>query len=209
MLPAVAVVVVFACIWASLNRLRRAIAPTRIDPAPLLEALRGDAGRARFTELCTALAADPDAEWERELVLAFRDSGDARVARLNELLLDLDHLVTSGARVPRVCASIAGTTGFLLASLALRQGLGIATDLPLEIQDYAIQRAVHDGIDVAAVGICGAVICVTIGLRAAKAAKTRLSVTDQLVERMEALAGPSPAVGPGPASESEPESESA
>ncbi len=187
MLPTVAAIVVISCIWASLNRLRRAIAPTAIDPGPLLEALRGDAGRARYAEVCASIAEDPDADWERELVLAFGLPGEERIARINELLLDLDHLASSGARVPRVCASIAATTGFLLASLALRQGLGVASDLPLEIQDFAIQQAVRDGIDVAAVGICGAVICVTIGVRAAKAAKARLLATDQLIERMEAI----------------------
>ncbi len=193
MLPTVAAIVVLACIWASLARLRRAIAPTAIDPAPLMEALRGDAGRERYADLCAQIAEDPDADWERELVHAFEKRGDERVARINELLLDLDHLVTSGARVPRVCASIAATTGFLLASLALRRGLGVATDLPLEVQDLAIHQAVRDGIDVAAVGICGAVFCVTVGMRAAKAAKARLRATDQLVERMEALAPPDPA----------------
>ncbi len=193
MLPAVALLVIFGCGWVSFARLRRAIAPTRIDPTPLFEALRGDAGRARFADVCAAVADDPDAEWERELVLAFDKTGDARVARINELLLDLDHLVTSGARVPRVCASIAASTGFLLASLALRQGLGVASDLPLEVQDLAIHQAVRDGIDVAALGICGAVLCITIGARAAKAAKARLTATDQLVERMETLADARPA----------------
>ena len=192
-LPSVAAIVVLSCIWASVARLRRAIAPTAIDPVPLLEALRGDAGRARYDDVCAAIAEDPDADWERELVLAFAMRGEERVMRLNELLLDLDHLVSSGARVPRVCASISATTGFLLASLALRQGLGVASDLPLEIQDYAIHQAVRDGIDVAAVGICGAVVCVTLGIRAAKAAKARLLATDQLIERMEAVGVPGPA----------------
>lgn len=168
---------------------------------PLVEALRGDAGRARFEDICAAIGEDPDAEWERELVQAFDASGDARVARINELLMDLDHLIGAGARVPRVCASIAATTGFLLASLALRRGLGVASDLPLEIQDYAIHQAVRDGIDVAAVGICGAIACVAIGARANKAAKARLSATDQLVERLEAIA---PSAGPAQAVSSEP-----
>jgi hypothetical protein len=187
-LPLFAAIVTVCCVWASLRRLRTAIAPTSIDPAPILEALRGEEGRARFDDVCAALADAPDAEWERELVHAFERTGTERTARINELLLDLDYAVSSGARVPRVCASIAASTGFLLASLALRQGLGVVGDLPFEVQDFIIHQAVKDGIDVAAIGICGAILCITIGHRAAKAAKARLALTDQLVERLESLA---------------------
>jgi hypothetical protein len=194
-LPFIAVVVIAACVAASIKRLRMAIAPTPIDPRPLVEVLRGKAGERNVRSILRALA---DAEggsrddltrpWECELARAMEAPHDERVARVNELLTELDFTVQSWARVPRVCASIAASTGFLLASLALRRGLGVAEDLPLDVQELAIRGAVRDGIDVAAVGICGAIICITLGYQASKAARARLAATDELVERLEALA---------------------
>ena len=175
---------------------------------PLVHALRGDVGRSRFEAMRRVLADELDADWERELAHAFDKIGEQRTARINELLGDLDHMVQAWARVPRVCASIAASSGFLLASLALRNGLTVAGDLPLEVQDFAIHQAVRDGIDVAAIGICGAVTCITIGYRATKAAKARLVATDQLVERMEALAGSESGSGREPEPEPDSDSES-
>jgi hypothetical protein len=187
LLPFFAVVVALGCILASVKRLRMAVAPTKLDPRPIVDALKGDAGKANLPALREAILEEPDAEWEHELVHAMAASGDERTGRVNELLTELDHTVQGWARVPRVCASIAASTGFLLASLALRNGLSVAEDLPQEIQDMAIRAAVKDGIDVAALGLCGAIACITIGHNAAKAAKGRLKATDELVERLEKL----------------------
>jgi hypothetical protein len=172
-----------------------AVAPTGLDPRPILEALKGDEGKERFAAICATILDDPDARWEGELVRAIKSSGEQRAGRVNELLTELDYEVNGWSRVPRVCASIAASTGFCLASLALRQGLSVAEDLPQEIQELAIRAAVKDGIDVAALGICGAIMCITLGHYATKAAKRRLQATDQLVERFEALSsdqGPQP-----------------
>ena len=183
-----ALLVTVACVAASVRRLRMAIAPTAVDPRPLVEALRGDAGRANAPAIREAIEGDPDAEWERELVLALKEEGDLRTARINELLGDLDFSIQSWSAVPRVCARIAAGMGLLLGALALRQGLAVPDDVPVEIRELALHAAVIGAIDAAAIGVCGAVLCIALGHHASKAAKVRLTSTDELVERLEALA---------------------
>jgi hypothetical protein len=186
-----ALIIALVCVAASAARLKRAILATPLDPAPLVEALRGDAGRARFEEVRAALKAEPEGTWERDLAAAFDHPEEVRAAEVNELLTELDFRLQSWARVPRVCASVAASSGLLLASLALRNGLsGAVADLPPEIQELAIGQAVREAVDVAALGICGAIFCIALGHHATKSAKVRLQEVDRLVERIEALAVP-------------------
>ena len=188
MLSVIGVLIALACIVASAVRLKRVVLATPIDPGPLVAALRGDAGRAQFDEVRGALKEEPEGTWEGELAVALESKGERRAAEVNELLTELDFRLQSWARVPRVCASIAASSGFLLASLALRDGLNVASELPQELQELAIGRAVGDAVNVAAVGICGAVFCIAFGHHATKTAKVRLQEIDRLVERLEALA---------------------
>lgn len=188
MLLAVSVVVAVLCVAASFRRLWIAIAPTGLDAKTIVEALRGDAGRARFRSVCRALGGG---DWERELVDALTKEGldgDARAALVNEQLADLDWRLSRWARVPRVCASVASSAGLLLGALALRAGL---TDLDLATPDSlqdALDGAAARALGVVAVGVCGTVWCVALNLHAQRAAKARLAATDQLVERLETLA---------------------
>ena len=60
-LAIVSVVVSVGCVAASIRRLIYAMAPTALDPAVLLDALRGDKGHVRYRALATALEAVPEA----------------------------------------------------------------------------------------------------------------------------------------------------
>jgi hypothetical protein len=182
-LPFLAGLITLACVAASARRLYFALTAVALDPDELLVALRGDAGRARFPQVAAAIRREPRAEIERELLDAVTaNSGTLRVALVNEQLGELDYRVQRWARVPRVCASVASSSAFLLASLALRNALADTTDT------IDVNGAVIDAINVAAIGMTGAAFCIAIQFRARKLAKTRLTAADKLVERFEALA---------------------
>lgn len=182
MLALLAALVTFACVAASARRLVFALTATAIHPTSLLKALRGDAGRAAYARVVAEIAREPEATWERDLLSALASESDARIALVNEQLSELDYRLQRWARVPRVCASIATSSAFLLASLALRNALESTSD------SIDVNGAVESAINVAALGITGAAFCIAIQLRARKVAKERLAETDRLVERLEALA---------------------
>jgi hypothetical protein len=191
-----AAIVAGACVAASARRLRIAQAPTALDPVVLLEALRGEKGRAELARVRRAIASAPDAEWERGLLAALDESARARAALVNEQLTDLDLRLQEWARVPRVCASIASSGGFLLAALTLRSGLLGAS--AAEAMDRAsVDDVVFRAIDVAALGVAGAVVCAAIHIHAGKLSKARMEATDRLVERLESLIPARPAAAPG------------
>jgi len=145
--------------------------PTALHPAVLLKL-----ARTRPHEARRALDAAGEQTWERELAAALDAPEPARAGAVNESLTELDHLTRRWARVPRVCASVASSTGFLLASLALRNGLASGA---------SPEETVLAAIDVAAVGVAGAVICVAAQQRARQLAKSRHEDADALVERLE------------------------
>lgn len=180
--------VALACTVASLRRLKFAVAPTSLDPGILLARLRGDAGRKGVVRVRRAIERADGAEWEKELLAAVSSPREHRVARVNEALTELDHLLKRWSRVPRVCASVASSSAFLLASLALRVGLGAAADLPEELRSDAINRAVIDAINVAAIGMAGAAFCIAAQMRAQQSEKAFMQLADKLVERLEAIA---------------------
>jgi hypothetical protein len=175
------------CIAASVRRLRFAIAPTALDPGVLLEALRGDRGREELSRVREAVMREPGADWERALFEAIESEEGVRAALVNEQLTELDFRLQRWARVPRVCASIASSAGFLLAAVALRAGL-LGASASEELDRSAIDAVVFTAINVAAMGVVGAVACAAIHIQAGKLAKARLEATDKLVERLEALA---------------------
>jgi len=114
-------------------------------------------------------------------------STEARVFLLNEQRQELDWRAQRWARVPRVCASIAASSGLLLATLALRQGLGVSAELPLELQQAGLHAALLDALDVAAIGLAGTAFCIAIQRRARTIAKEQATAADRLVDRVERL----------------------
>ncbi len=185
---ALAALIAIACSAASLRRLAFAVAPTAFDPALLLGALRGEGAEKRVARMRRAAELEPTADWERELFAALDANDASRTGLVNEALSELDQRVKRWSRVPRVCASIATSSAFLLASLALRSGLATASDQDVVTSD-AIHAAVMAAIDVAAIGLAGAAICIASQMRARRAEQAYVEAADKLVERLERLAG--------------------
>ncbi|WP_394820602.1 hypothetical protein [Pendulispora albinea] len=183
-----ALLVVATCIGASFRRLYFATTPTALDPAILLKELTGEKGRARYLDVCAAIAQTPEADWEREVVAALASPPELRAALINEQLSELDFRLQRWIRVPRVCASIASSAGFLLAASALRIGLGdIDTAVDADITEI-LNRAAFDALGIAALGMWGTVTCISIQMQARRASKARLQATDKWIERLESLA---------------------
>jgi hypothetical protein len=166
-----------------------AVSSTSLDPDLLVKELLGDRGRAQYPAVRDAILRSPDATWERDVLEALSHPLPQRTALVNEQLAELDWMIARWNRVPRVCASIASSTGFLLGAMALRIGLGNAT---METDDQisaALHSVVADALGVAAIGMAGTVACVAIQHQARKVAKSRQAAADKLIERLEALSG--------------------
>jgi hypothetical protein len=173
----VAALVALACVLASARRLVFVAELTALDPALLERALQKGTS---VPALAAAVASEPKAGWERALFDAASAPPEERVARVNEVLSDLDYAAQRWARVPRACASIASSTGFLFASLALRAAL---------VDETAdIDAAVLGAVGIVVTGIAGAVFCIAANVRAGALMKERLKAVDRLVDRLERLA---------------------
>lgn len=174
------ILVALTCAWASARRLAFAASITGLDPKALVAALRGSP--AIPPELLRAeLEAEPAAVWERDLFSALDARGPGRIALVNEQLAELDYHSQRWARVPRVCASISSTSGFLLASLTMRAALAS--------ESADVSTAVASAINGVTVGIAGAAFCIAAQARAGALVKERLAAVDKLVERLEANEG--------------------
>lgn len=179
-------VISILCAAASLRRVAFAVAPTAFDPTMLLASLRGDAGKKRLPRIRRSIELEPSADWERELLAALSADVGSRTGLVNEALSELDHRVKRWSRVPRVCASIATSSAFLLASVTLRAVLTSASDDDLGGSEF-VNHAVISAVDVAAIGIAGAAICIASQLRARRAEKEFAEAADKLVARLEAI----------------------
>ncbi len=178
----VAVVITLGCAVACTRRLYFATHPTAFHPAPWLAAIKDGKGE-RVTR---AIERDPHADWERELLAALREPNpEARAGHMNEQLQELDFRLSRWARVPRVCASIASSAGFLCGSLALRFGLVAAGAGSDEARGDAINAVVLQAVNVAALGVAGAAFAIAAQFRARKAAKAFQRDADVLIETLE------------------------
>jgi len=171
-------------------RLFYAVVATPIDPSLLstsLRAAKADLPRDSLNVLDGLLSSVPGADWERDVVRALAHPADPRSALVGEAMTELDFRTRRWARVPRVCASLASSFGFLLATVALRVGLSdlVGTLDPSEV--LSVNAAVLDAIDVAAVGLVGTAFCVAIQYRARAAVGVRLAGAERLVEVLESL----------------------
>lgn len=180
MLSMLAALVALVCAGASLRRLALTVSPTSLDPRLLLEALSRVDTREAWTEFCDAMVARA-IPWESDLFAAFACASDTeREAGLSEQLLELDWQSQRLSRVPRVCASIATSTGFLLASVAMMRGLA---DPQVDMA-----RVLLSALDSLTLGVAGTSFCVAVHLRARRVLRERLTSVDRLVSRLRALA---------------------
>ena len=182
----VAAIVALACLVASARRVFFAHTATRYDLQRLVEELRGNAGALRAPRLRERLL---DSEsWEGDVVRALAaEDPRVRVAELNEALTELDFRLGRWARVPRVCASLSSSIGFLLAALLLRRGLSDPTALSGEVAELVTSGIVGQAMAVAGFGLAGAVGCAAFQARGQRAAKACSSAADAFIERLETL----------------------
>lgn len=195
MIPLVAALVALACAAASARRVWFAANATALDPADIERALaaagRGEGDRdgpeaaAAFEELSALVAREPTADWERDLLQALAAPAPLRVALVNEQMTELDYRIQRWSRVPRVCASIASSFAFMMATLVLRQGLAAADDLSGDLGELLVRGLVGDAFTVAAVGMIGTAFCIAAQGEAKRIAKGRVAAADRLVERLE------------------------
>jgi hypothetical protein len=186
----VALLVMLACVLASARRLVFAVAPTALDPELMWKELRGEEGRAKLPIIAERVKTLEAAEWERALFEALASPKDVRALLVNEQLTELDWRTQRWARVPRVCASISTSAGFLLAALAMRQALGDPAAFAEETRSAAVGAALIAAINVAAIGLAGTAFCIAAQQAAKRYSRVRLEATDRLVERLEALVSP-------------------
>lgn len=187
MIPLVAVLVALACAAASARRVWFAANATAIHPADIHAALAKAKGPEAIAALRELVATVPEADWERDLLDALAAPVAQRIALVNEQLTELDYRIQRWARVPRVCASIATSFGFMLATLVLRKGLADTGEVPVEVGEMIVRGLVADALMVGAMGLIGTAFCIGAQSEAKRIAKARSVGADKLVERLEEL----------------------
>jgi hypothetical protein len=187
---ALALAFTLACVAASALRLSYVTGATPVDPSAFVAGVRAAAKGsvpASLTVLDSLLASVPATDWERDVLRAVGEPAELRPALIGEAMTDLDFRARRWLRVPRVCASLSSSFGFLLATVALRVGLSdLAGALDPE-EVLSVNAAVLDAIDVAALGLVGTAFCMAIQYRARTTLAARLAGAERFVELMERL----------------------
>jgi hypothetical protein len=201
---AVAILMATACVLASTRRLWFAANPTALHPEEVVASLGRAPDRAALERLRDAVANEPAADWEQDLLAALAESRvEARVALVNEQLTELDLRMQRWARVPRVCASIATSFGIMLGTLVLRNGLAAASDLTGEIGERFVLAVLNDAMSVATFGVVGTAFCIAAHSQARRLTRARLQAVDRMIETLEAAAEDGRAPGAGEATRRE------
>jgi hypothetical protein len=179
--------VALLCATASVCRLRWAVAPTALDPVALRQIFAAEDAWPALSALRDALAGRSDLTWEHDLFAAFTEqNGSVRDARVNEQLTELDGRADRWGRVPRVCASIATSAGFLFATITLLGAMAPAVNT--EQRPDAVMATLVPALNALAAGMAGTSFCAAVHVRARKARRRRMSAMDRLVERLQVLA---------------------
>jgi len=174
--------VAVVCVVASARRLAHVVEITSLDPGALVAALGADDGPAVCARLTAAIGSGERFAWERDLLAAFAaPEPRVRDALVNEQLTELDGRAQRWARIPRVCASVATSAGFLLASIALVQGLSMPAEDEAPLGTGA---AVLGALNALAIGLAAASFCVAVHVRAQRVVRERLAAVDRLVLRL-------------------------
>jgi len=172
-----------ACALASVRRLAAAVAPMQLDPRLVLEALQADESGRLGEGLREVLREDSRFVVEYGLFAALAvDGDDEREARVAEELIELRGRGQQWARVPRVCASVASSTGFLLASVALIQAMGSMDAMTPEATGTAAHLTLGAALGALAVGIAGAAFCAAVHVRARRILPVRMSAITRLID---------------------------
>lgn len=154
-------VVAASCAVASTWRLLLLQSATHHHPGELAEALAkgGPAQRAALALMGGA----PEGSWEHALCAsAATCEGPERDAMIVEQELDLDYALLRWGRVPRVCASLSTSAGFMLASLLLRDALTAEGALGGDVGELLVRGPVGEALAVAGFGLAGALYSGTV-----------------------------------------------
>ena len=180
MLAILSALVAMACVAASARRLGWVVAPTSLDAGMLLEVVQSPQDWRRLRD------GVQDPSWERDVFQALvEDDPRSREALVAEQLRELDWRAQRWARVPRVCASIATSAGFLFGSIALLQGLALPAE---EGGAPASGAALVSALNALTIGIAGTAFCVAVHLRTRRIIRERVQATERLVRRLHSLA---------------------
>ena len=178
------------CVAVSARRLFCVVELTPFDHASLAAALRERRPRLPAEPLHAlevVLSEMPGADWEREAAAALGRHAAGCQALVGELMTELDARAQRWARAPRVCASLASSFGFLLATVALLGGLSELEGQTGGASAGFVMAGVFDALDVVAVGMVGVAFCLAIQRRARAAVTMRLAAADRFVDVLESL----------------------
>jgi hypothetical protein len=177
---ALAVVVCLGAVAAGLARLGHVQRALAFDPRELARALGHRPSAARLSELARAVA-DAGPSWEADVlgdIVAARSSAERRAA-VNLHLLDLEHALGWGSRIPAAAARIGLFGPLFIAFLSLARGVHAVSAI-LSLLCWAL------------VGLSGPLWA---GRLAGRLAEDRKAGTDVLIQRaLEAVDRESPAV---------------
>lgn len=142
------------------------------------------------------MAGSGRADWEVDVLGTLTEASlEARAAGLSEELTEFEGLAQRWSRVPRVCASVATSAGFLFASIALIQDLSSLD--PGSPGGAEFEGVLFSALDALAVGVAGTSFCASVHVRARRAARDRLDAAQRLVDSLQAIDG---GAAPGSAS---------
>jgi hypothetical protein len=183
---ALAAIVSLACVVASARRLWLVAFATALHPDEVVKRLGKNPGEKEIARVRAAIADDPRADWERDLLEALGAPPAERTARVNEQLTELDWRLQRWSGVPAVCARIATAFAFLVGALVLRDALSAPGELGEMVMTGVIGRA----LGIAATGVAGTMFCIGAHTQARRLAKERLAAADAMVERLERAVEP-------------------
>jgi hypothetical protein len=176
-----AAIVSLGCVLAALRRLWLAMAADGLD-AELLQRALADAGALK--RLHAGLEARGGESSERELVAAAcSPEAASRDALLDEQVIEADWASQRWAPVPRVCASIATSAGFLCGCMMVIHAV------TADPADAAGAPSLLSAVGAVALGVAGASFCISVHVRLRPLLRARRAATDRLVDRLRALAG--------------------
>jgi hypothetical protein len=191
MLTLCSLAVALGCVLVSARRLLLAIEATALDPDMVVNELRG-AGDKEWAALRDKLATRVDAPWEKDVLGTLEEVDPrAREAGIDEQLLEVDWRVQRWSRVPRVCASIATSAGFLFASIGLLRGLANPTGEAGEVR-----AALLASLDALAVGVAATAFCAAVHVRTRRLVRERIAAAERLLLHVRTLASLSGLPGP-------------
>jgi hypothetical protein len=84
--------------------------------------------------------------------------------------------------VPRVCASVASSSGFLLAAVVLIGAMGTMDSMGPEQMALASHETLSAALGALAVGISGAAFCAAVHMRARRVLRERMSAVTRLID---------------------------